>query len=353
MVLDKIDLGYEAVTVVNRTQDYHYPFDLAFFLTALLIMTLVLLVLAASCTKSFRHHPTIGAFSVQKSLTIFKYNPDSRLNVFNGVKSLSMMWVIFGHVYSLSINFSTNSFTFEKNQLSGWYALLLEAALFSVDTFFFLGGFLVAYAVLKDNSLNLVKYPLAILNRYLRFFPSYLMAILIFYCFLLHMTWGPFSGLSDSSIVACRAIWRPLLFVDNLVDNGENMCMGWGWYLQNDMQMFIYSMLILVIYNSSRFWSIISIYLSISISYAYVFQQTFDNQYKFYTHLSDAANGEDYQLNIYYKPWARCPPYLFGLFLGILYHEFLMEERKKEEGKHFFLTLKKKFAESHWFRRGF
>jgi hypothetical protein len=43
-----------------------------------------------------------------------------------------------------------------------------------------------------------------------------------------------------------------MFFVDNLVDNGEKMCMGWGWYLQNDMQIFIISMLFLFLYSQSK-----------------------------------------------------------------------------------------------------
>ena len=50
-----------------------------------------------------------------------------------------------------------------------------------------------------------------------------------------------------------------MFFVDNLVDNGEKMCMGWGWYLQNDMQIFIVSMLFLFIYSQSKFASKLSL----------------------------------------------------------------------------------------------
>lgn len=46
-----------------------------------------------------------------------------------------------------------------------------------------------------------------------------------------------------------------MFFVDNIVDNGEQMCMGWGWYLQNDMQIFIVSVPILLLYNTKRRWS--------------------------------------------------------------------------------------------------
>jgi hypothetical protein len=118
-------------------------------------------------------------------------------------------------------------------------------------------------------------------------------------------------------------MWKPLLFVDNLVDNGNSMCMGWGWYLQNDMQIFLFSVFILLIYAKSRFWSFMTTFITIGISFAYTMQQSYDNGYLYTTHLTDFSTFADYMSNLYIKPWSRCPPYLFGLILGIVYIEFL------------------------------
>ena len=70
-LLDKAGLPYYVATVVNDSQTYRYPFDARFFFTIFLFVMLTLLVLLASCSKSFEHHPTIGAFSVKKSIKIF------------------------------------------------------------------------------------------------------------------------------------------------------------------------------------------------------------------------------------------------------------------------------------------
>ncbi len=116
--------------------------------------------------------------------------------------------------------------------------------------------------------------------------------------------------------------------MDNLVDNGNSQCMGWGWYLQNDMQIFLASVLILFIYSKSSFWSFISIFLTIAFSFAYTMEMTFDNFYKYTTHMTDFDTYGDYMSYLYVKPWSRCPPYMFGLLLGILYIEFLSSEKK-------------------------
>jgi len=51
----------------------------------------------------------------------------------------------------------------------------------------------------------------------------------------------------------CDGAWKSILFVDNLVDNGERMCMAWGWYLQNDMQIFIFSLFFIFLYVKNRY----------------------------------------------------------------------------------------------------
>lgn len=37
------------------------------------------------------------------------------------------------------------------------------------------------------------------------------------------------------------------------------MCLGWGWYLQNDMQIFIFSIPILYLYNKKRSFALLTI----------------------------------------------------------------------------------------------
>lgn len=101
------------------------------------------------------------------------------------------------------------------------------------------------------------------------------------------------------------------------------MCMGWGWYLQTDMQLFVYCIFILLIYSKSKTAGYSMIFLSMAATFSYTMQQTFDHGYKWMTHIDDATDSAQYQLDIYFKPWGRSPPYLYGLFLGLLYADFL------------------------------
>jgi peptidoglycan/LPS O-acetylase OafA/YrhL len=81
------------------------------------------------------------------------------------------------------------------------FFLFIEAGLFSIDVFFFVGGFLLAYVFLKGNnsenpsSKKGFTYALAIVQRFLRLWPSYIFAILIYYSVYLHIGDGPFWGM--------------------------------------------------------------------------------------------------------------------------------------------------------------
>jgi peptidoglycan/LPS O-acetylase OafA/YrhL len=71
--------------------------------------------------------------------------------------------------------------------------LFIEAGVLAVDSFFFIGGFLVSYSILKDVKIkSRFRYFLAIINRYLRLIPAYFLTILIYYSILAHLVSGPF-----------------------------------------------------------------------------------------------------------------------------------------------------------------
>ena len=61
--------------------------------------------------------------------------------------------------------------------------------------------------------------------------------------------------------------------------------MNWGWYLQNDVQMFIVSGLLLLIYKKSKFMGSYLIVLCTLGSYAYTMSYNFSHNFKQAIHL--------------------------------------------------------------------
>lgn len=194
-----------------------------------------------------------------------------------------------------------------------------------------------------------MKYPLAVLNRWLRLVPAYFVAILFYYSLLIHMGSGPLWNVLEGQVSTCNQMWKSLLFVDNLVDNGATQCMGWGWYLQNDMQIFVYCMFLLLVYQWKSTAGYVMILWSMLASFCYNMYYTYENGVHNMTQLEDFGTQAEYQLDIYIKPWARCGPYLYGLLLGIMYVSFLQEE-KKEDSDHVFVKLKKRMERNRVLR---
>ena len=78
-----------------------------------------------------------------KQLFYPEVNPkhDTNLHVFNGVRFLSILWVLLGHQYLYRASFITNYIEIPLI-LDDTILNFVAAGFFSVDTFFFLSGFL-------------------------------------------------------------------------------------------------------------------------------------------------------------------------------------------------------------------
>jgi len=91
----------------------------------------------------------------------------------------------------------------------------------AVDGFLFLGGFFVAKTVLRSDISNIRGAVVAIVARILRFWPVYILVLLIFYSILPHTGNGPYWSAITNQTKMCEHWWRSLFFLDNLIDNGR------------------------------------------------------------------------------------------------------------------------------------
>jgi peptidoglycan/LPS O-acetylase OafA/YrhL len=121
-----------------------------------------------------------------------------------------------------------------------------------VAVFFYIGGFLVAFLVIKEVLKDDWRLSINILQRVLRILPSFLYVILLYVAYypLLspNQDWNgnnPPLGTDGD----CSQFWKVILFIDNFVPLG-GMCYSVGWYLHVDMQLFVISMFILKLYKN-------------------------------------------------------------------------------------------------------
>ena len=117
-------------------------------------------------------------------------------------------------------------------------------------------------------------------------------------------------------------MWADALFISNLVNNGETMCMGWGWYLQVDFQLFIASVFLLQLYSYRKKVFLVLVGLLCVASTIFVFIFTINYNVKIYSDIAEFGDTTAWMLGVYIKPWGRCVPYFMGLVFGVLFMEF-------------------------------
>ncbi|CAF4435367.1 unnamed protein product [Rotaria sp. Silwood2] len=127
----------------------------------------------------------IAQFSAVRTLRrIFtmemKNNSDS-FDFLNGVRVLSLFWVIFGHTFVFNSNYASNSVDALAWSQNIAFQLIVSG-LFSVDTFFVLSGFLTAVLFVRQITKEKLTFRLFILyyiHRYIRLTPTFVLVILV------------------------------------------------------------------------------------------------------------------------------------------------------------------------------
>ncbi|XP_026847268.1 nose resistant to fluoxetine protein 6 isoform X2 [Drosophila persimilis] len=151
---------------------------------------------------------TVKIFSARaSSRAIFrivdsKSNPNV-ISCLDGIRCMSLFWVIFAHEYIYSL-ISPNINTF--NMIS-WvaepFSSFILHGFFSVDSFFFIGGLLVATVALRsmDKSKGKLNVPLMYLHRIIRIVPILAIAILVYIKLTPIVSGGPYFKVPGSHMV--------------------------------------------------------------------------------------------------------------------------------------------------------
>jgi hypothetical protein len=121
------------------------------------------------------------AFSaISNSKRLFARSPEENLSALNGIRVLSMLWIILGHTVLFSANLVLNIQYVLEHVIGSWAFMLIPGAEFSVDTFFYMSGFLVAYLTLKTlDTKKTLNWGLFYFHRVWRIIPPLLMMILV------------------------------------------------------------------------------------------------------------------------------------------------------------------------------
>lgn len=269
--------------------------------------------------------------------------PKDSIRSINGIRAISMTWVLLGHVYFFGILTPPDNIvgTLKINERFTYQAI--ANAYVSVDSFFFLSGFLVAYITLKkmDRVGGTLNYLAFILHRFIRLTPSYLFAIFIqtsLYPFIVNSPDGLLVRAGAKNDMCHKYWWTNLLYINNFYPwEMYDECLGWAWYLANDMQFYIISPLFLIImYKFHLKGAVISIGFSVllfTIISALIvglkdLPVLISVAWLPNTPANVRARVGDFGDDFYSKPYTRINPYLIGLFFGFIISRKIFLTRK-------------------------
>ncbi|KAL1486518.1 hypothetical protein MTO96_031349 [Rhipicephalus appendiculatus] len=183
-----------------------------------------------------------------------KTNPDQySLSFLHGMRVISVGYIVLGHCYQAL----TDTWGRLLNMMIGTDdsgSMMVAVAFNSVDTFFFLSGFLLSFAVLNQKSNGPLVFLIAVVRRLIRTCVPLFFVIMCIYV-LPRFVSGPntktFFEKYDKEIA--ETWWALLLQIKNFYrETTEETLLVHLWYLSADFQLFVASLLILLILKNRK-----------------------------------------------------------------------------------------------------
>ncbi|XP_055947834.1 nose resistant to fluoxetine protein 6-like [Argiope bruennichi] len=263
---------------------------------------------------------------------------EGQLPCLHGFRFLSMSWVILCHGYGVAASFSNNGLQ-AVSIIDHWTFQVVLNGYYSVDAFFVLSGFLVAYVYFKqaDKTDGKIPWVYFYVHRYIRLTPVYMLVMAFFAAVSPYLGSGPMWP--DYTVVkACKDNWWwNVLYINNFLSMNTEECMNWGWYLANDMQFYVICPLFLITlwrwpkigYSILGAFFCMTFIANFAITYVNELVVTSGNilgqpeQQKYNKQMDNFFDM------IYIKPYTRIGSYLVGL--GLAY--YLYKRKQNDSGK--------------------
>ena len=261
---------------------------------------------------------------------------DLDIGVFNGIRTLSYFYVIFGHDYL--VRGTTGVIAVEvEAMIQHKVMIFVTGGFYAVDCFFFLGGFLTAFVMtdkLRKMGPSVLNYLMLVFQRYLRIMPLYITCIFIYWKLSVLIGSGPIRYLMVNTITSqCNeSWWQHLFFGDNIgfIAFNSQYCFAWGWYLACDFQLFLITPFFLWLYVKNANLGKLALLTLLVVFLAVGFVVTFVDKIITFP-LQNASPDFNWY---YYMPYTRAPPYVLGLLISLIYKEL-----KFSQNRGFFINL--------------
>ena len=270
----------------------------------------------------------ILSFSLYKTVPAIMatHQPATAITSINGMRVLSMFWVILGHTHYWEVTYDVVANTKEAfgTVLRRFLFQPVDDFSFSVDTFFVLSGLLLSYLSIKEMERHQGKFPFLsfYVHRLLRLSPAYYLSVFLYFKVLPHVGSGPLWSFVD--VRHCEKYWwTNILYINNFYPLASyDACHGVTWYLATLMQFFIISPIFLLLLYHCWKIGLVMIAGTMLVSFAIIGTLAGIENFNATIYLQGAKPSFSI---IDVKPHCRINSYLIGIVLGFaLYKKWRM-----------------------------
>ena len=194
--------------------------------------------------------------TLRRIFTISQTENKGTFAFLNGLRVLSLFWIILGHSFSSGIYYASNIIDMQAARRNIVVHVMTSGA-FAVDTFFVVSGFLTTVLFVrqvKRDQLSLRLMAFYYIHRYLRLTPTFILVMLVSVYLTPYFGRGPLYPIQQGfEPDQCRNgnWWSAFLYIGNFLKS-DDLCLGITWYLYNDMQFYCIAPLAMIPFAKGR-----------------------------------------------------------------------------------------------------
>ncbi|XP_046724213.1 O-acyltransferase like protein [Silurus meridionalis] len=241
----------------------------------------------------------------------------------NGIRILSLFWIICGHTVQLSSwggldNRKRWRASMERDPL---YVVSFSGPVYlAVDTFLLLGGLLSAKSFLSciqksDDKMSLRLIAHFLFRRFKRIQPLHLFIVCAIVALFSFLPKSPFWFMAEDQTLNCKEFWwSNLLLINNLITI-THTCAPWTWYLSVDFQFYMMTPFLIFLHRLNK-------HVFVGVAFALLAMSCVSSSLitaflHLPVHQPTTLESETYFEYYYNKPYTRLGPYLLGILAGI------------------------------------
>ncbi|XP_045603365.1 nose resistant to fluoxetine protein 6 [Procambarus clarkii] len=245
-----------------------------------------------------------------------KKNPEV-ISCLHGMRVMSMTWVVWAHCYIFFYTYSTNLLGIQE-VTDDVLDETVDNAGFSVDTFFFISGFLVTYGVLKEFSrVGRINWIMYYVHRVIRLAPPIALTGAVMATLARFLVFGPLAMHIERTVVEiCQQYWwADFLFATNFMNH---MCLAQCWYTAVDTQIYIVLPLVLapLLYKRKIGLPLLGLVTAVSFAIPTTIAAVYNVPPAF--NFIDPVVKPTARVDTYMTPWCRANSYMVGVWAGWL-----------------------------------